>query len=508
MEPIQNEGQQNVDNVKLIVASQLHIEGDEYFYKLLLKDAVDAKREDGRKLNLSLGRKEDKFEDFFYEDERVNEYYLLPVEVIILAPGIEVILEIKTLAPKYKSILSKNKYISYDENLFSDIYKIIDADYEIIFPIDVTTLNKPLYGKIVDVESSIPLSSSYVKYISRTEYYEVKLIQPLFIGGKNYRNIYLPSKGLLKGFSVKKFTLNPASLFQKYFSKKDEKLILIANFAEKEDVLDAEDLKLFRWADFYKSLVNIHGWFIFTLTAMIIWINSMTSIDYGKNWPLLFITFGTIWLIWIFHSSKNEKIQKLKPERKDDLLEYKKVANIKGMVFWTIVLAMVIFSFSKTYTYNSPYVYDTKTKTLIRKSTFSVDMNEIFSTKKVQERYTHVYDSFTAKLYYKNKNETVTAQSDFLALDIKVKCNYGIHLVDIEESIASAEARLQKDISNHKFGNWDKKDLIKDSDFQKSLVDVRKTLWEYIVDDYTKNHDIPLDFISDIIITPRYTRLQ
>jgi hypothetical protein len=509
MEPNQNEGQQTVDNVKLIVASQLHIEGDEYFYKLLVKDVVDAKREDRRKLHLNLGRKEEKFEEFSYEDELINEYYLLPVEALVLAPGIEALIEIDILVPKYKSILSKNKYISYDESLFSDIYKILDGDYEIIFPIEVTKLNEELYGNIVDVKSSNPRSSLHFKYINGAEYYEVKLLKPLFIDGKNYKNVWLPSKGLLKGFRVGGITLNPVSLFPEYFSKKDEKLILIANFAEKEDVLNEDDLKLFGWSEFYKSLVSMHGWFILIMTFLIIWLNAMTAIDFGKNWPLLFVTFGTIWLTWIFHTSKNEKIKKLKPERKDDLLEFKKIANIKGMVFWTIIWAIMLFSFSKIYTYNSPYVYDSKEKRLIKESSFAIDMNEIFSIKKVSERYIHVYDKFdNTSLFYKNKNEKVTADTQFLALDVLVQCNYGEHLVDIKPYIAKASVRLQNDISAGKFGNWDKENILEDSDFQKSLVDVRKTLWTYIVDEYSETHKFSIDFISDITITPRYTKLQ
>jgi hypothetical protein len=504
MEPNQNEGQQTVDNVKLIVASQLHIEGDEYFYKLLVKDVVDAKREDRRKLHLNLGRKEEKFEEFSYEDELINEYYLLPVEAITLAPGIE--LESIGDTIRYGSILDSKKI---ENGIYAtNIYHYFDGTFRINFPEIVNELNWTFHGNIVNVSASIPRSSLHFKYISGAEYYEVKLLKPLFIGGKNYKNVWLPSKGLLKGFRVGGITLNPVSLFPEYFSKKDEKLILIANFAEKEDVLNEDDLKLFGWSEFYKSLVSMHGWFILIMTFLIIWLNAMTAIDFGKNWPLLFVTFGTIWLTWVFHTSKNEEIKKLKPERKDDLLKFKKIANIKGMVFWTIVWAIMLFSFSKIYTYNSPYVYDSKEKKLIKQSSFAVDMNEIFSAKKISNRYIHVYDSFTGSLFYKNKNEKVTADTQFLALDIVIKCNYGEHLVDIKPYIAKASARLQNDISAGKFGNWDKENILEDSDFQKSLVDVRKTLWTYIVDEYSETHKFPIDFISEITVTPRYTKLQ
>jgi hypothetical protein len=67
---------------------------------------------------------------------------------------------------------------------------------------------------------------------------------------------------------------------------------------------------------------------------------------------------------------------------------------------------------------------------------------------------------------------------------------------------------LQNDISAGKFGNWDKENILEDSDFQKSLVDVRKTLWTYIVDEYSETHKFPIDFISEITVTPRYTKLQ
>lgn len=501
MEPTQNEGQQIVDKVTLIVASLLHIEGDEYFYKLLVKDAVNAKRKERKKLHLSLGRKEDKFEEYSDEDERVNEYYLLPVEALVLAPGIEVELEGDLSKVNYGQTL--NGYY-YPDNVYRDDILGI----EIKFTEEVKELNYYFSGNIVDVSAKNPRSSLHFKHISGANYYEVKLLKPLSINGKNYKTIWLPSKGLLKGFRVGEFRLNPISLFHDYISKRDEKLILIAKFAEKEDVLNKEDLKLFGWADFYKSLVNMHGWFILLMTFLVICINAMTAIDFGKNWPLFFVTFGTIWLTWMFHTSKNEKIKKLKPERKDDLLEFKKIANIKGMVFWTIVWAMMLFSFSKIYTYNSPYVYDLKEKRLIEHSMFAVDMNEIFSKKKVSERYIHVYDKFKTNLFYKNKNEKVTADTEFLALDVVIQCSYGEHLIDIEPYIAKATARLQNDISAGKFGNWDKENILEDSDFQKSLVDVRKTLWTYIVDEYSETHKFPIDFISDITVTPRYTKLQ
>lgn len=504
MEPTKDGTQQTVDTVKLIVASQLHIEADEYFYKLLVKDVVDTKREERRQLHLSLRRKEEKFEEYSYEDEYIQEYYLLPVTAITLAPGIHLDLTNQNEI-QYGSILSND----VENGVYStNLYHYFDKDFRIDFPEEVNTLNWYFSGKIVDIPSSNPRASLYLKRISGAEYYEVKLPKPLFIGGKNYKNVYLPSKGLLKGFRVNGFMLNPISLFQDYFGKKDEKVVLIANFSKKEDMLDNEDLKLFKKAAFYKELVNIHGWFLFIITATILWLNTITGIDFEKNIPLITTTAAIIYFTWMFHSEKNAKIRKLEPKIKDDLLKYKEIANIKGMIFWTIVWAIALFSFSKIYTYDSPYVHDTKKEILIGQSSFSIDYDEIFSKKKIQERYIHVYDSFTASLFYKNKNENVTAESKFLALDIKVKCNYGEHLLDIEKSITSAEARLQEDISNHKFGNWDKKDLIRESDFQKSLVDVKRTFWKYIIDDYTKNHDMPLDSISDLTITPRYTSLQ
>lgn len=481
-------GEENTNTSKFIVENKLEVIDSCKFYKLSL-----------------------------VEEENNNKYFLLPIDNFVLAPGLILEIENKEKIP-YKTILKDEKI--GNGAFASNIFHYIDGEFKINFPEIVNTLNWDLSGIVQDSYTKNEFAEKIghdrylFKYSYNTFFYKVKLDLPIILNNeKIYKHIYIPynsqyrdeKEQILNGYKLVGLKIDPFLLFE------SNKVAVSKEVIKINDVISGEDKNFIKKNYLYKSLSKYMNWILIPISIIMAILGLIISVDHqisGITLIAIVILMGTVKI----NINICENINKLEFSKKDDLLNIKKIAKIKSAIAFNIMaIWSVFFGTILIYEYNSPYIYDKKNNKIHNSFFYDnliiVSKEEFLSKQKVIDRYIHLYDTFNNKVFYQNKNKMIN-QNNILAIDLEVKFTKGDHLIEIPYRVEIAVLKLQKDIENGKFSDWNKDDIINDVDFQKSLIDIREVFKSYIMQDYLTKNELDKNIIEYIKVNPRYTKLH